>query len=280
MGRLYVSDLDGTLLRPDASLSPYARAQLARLLDDGLAFTVASARSVVSMQNILGDLPLRLPVVEMNGAFVSELATGRHLVAHAIAPDVLDPLYRLLRRRGHLPFLSTFDGHRDRLYYAALANEGMHWYRDDRRAAGDPRLREVDDLAACLAEHVVSLTLIERLPAAQAMADELAREFPGLLATNLFENTYLPGWYWLTIHDRRCTKDQALATLLQRLGGERPHLVVFGDHWNDLGLFRIADTAVAVANAADELKAQADIVIGPHHDDSVVRYLLAHAARP
>ena len=74
---LYISDLDGTLLQGDATLSPYSRQLLNSLLQEGLPFTVASARSIVSMQPILKDVALSLPVIEFNGAFISDLATGR-----------------------------------------------------------------------------------------------------------------------------------------------------------------------------------------------------------
>ena len=49
MNTLYISDLDGTLLTNDARLSEFSRAVLRELIADGLSFSVASARSVVSM---------------------------------------------------------------------------------------------------------------------------------------------------------------------------------------------------------------------------------------
>jgi hydroxymethylpyrimidine pyrophosphatase-like HAD family hydrolase len=55
---LYVSDLDGTLLQSDASLSSVSENALREMLADGLLFTVASARSVVAIQQMLRGLPL------------------------------------------------------------------------------------------------------------------------------------------------------------------------------------------------------------------------------
>ena len=67
---VYISDLDGTLLRNDATLSDYARDRLSQMIRSGLQFTVASARSVVSIRQMLHGLELPLPVIEFNGAFV------------------------------------------------------------------------------------------------------------------------------------------------------------------------------------------------------------------
>ena len=53
MDRLYISDLDGTLLRNDGGISVFSRDTLNSMIADGLPFTVASARSVVSMKMIL-----------------------------------------------------------------------------------------------------------------------------------------------------------------------------------------------------------------------------------
>ena len=42
---------------------------------------------------------------------------------------------------------------------------------------------------------------------------------------------------------------------------------------NDLPLLRMADVAIAVENAVDEVKAEADIIIGPNTSDAVARYI-------
>ena len=61
---LYVTDLDGTLLRSDATLSPYTISTINRLTEQGLAFTYATARSIESARPIAGELNLRLPAID------------------------------------------------------------------------------------------------------------------------------------------------------------------------------------------------------------------------
>ena len=49
--------------------------------------------------------------------------------------------------------------------------------------------------------------------------------------------------------------------------------MVFGDNYNDLSMFRVADEKIAVGNAREAVKDAADQVIGTNAEDGVVRYL-------
>ena len=71
--RIYISDLDGTLLRNDATLSDYSKTKIQQLVRNGVHFSVASARSVVAIQKIFDGVKFHLPVIEFNGAFISDL---------------------------------------------------------------------------------------------------------------------------------------------------------------------------------------------------------------
>lgn len=274
MNAFYVSDLDGTLLWNDATLSDFSEAALRKMLVDGLLFTVASARSVVSMQGVLRGLPLRLPVIELNGAFLSDLATGRHETVNALNFSVAEDVYALALRHGMVPFVSSFDGTEDRVHYAAATNAGMHWYLEDRRRHGDRRQQGMaEDLAASLREQVVCLTVIaEESPLAELQAAVLSAH-GGTVETHLFENQYSPNWFWLTVHDCRATKDQAIRVLAERCGLTGSETVVFGDQSNDLKMFQMADRAVAVSNATEELKRHATAIIGSNEADSVAKFI-------
>ncbi|HXS18701.1 MAG TPA: HAD family hydrolase, partial [Polyangiaceae bacterium] len=137
---LYVSDLDGTLLHSSGELSPRTRRGILALLEQGVALTFATARSHFSVKSVLGQLPLALPIIEFNGAFLTDYASGRHLEVNALPVHVSLPVLEMIRRAGFHPFISSYDGARDRLHYDELINEGMRWYESRRRAAGDPRL--------------------------------------------------------------------------------------------------------------------------------------------
>ena len=271
---LYVSDLDGTLLRSDGRLSPYSVRTLTRLIREGMRFTVASARGCGQIRIALGGLRLPLPVVNQNGAFVSDLATGSHAAVHALSPAIASDLWSLLTDSGCSPFLITFDGGADRLYYndGILRNDGMRRFLHHRQRSQDPRLTRLDDLSDGLDEQVVCLTVIDTLARVGNIHRQVITRHGDAVQVNSYDH-YDSLWYWLTIHAAGATKDQALTKLmrLRNLTGRR--LVVFGDQINDLGLFRLADEAYAVAGAAPELIRHATAVIGSHDEDAVARWL-------
>ena len=122
---LFVSDLDGTLLGPNAVLSDYSRDTLWSLIREGLLFTVATARTVPSIRALLGEVSLPLPVVELNGVYLSDLATGRHLSVNAMTTDVASDVIATLQRRGLSAFVATSADDEDHIYYGDLPNPAM-----------------------------------------------------------------------------------------------------------------------------------------------------------
>lgn len=230
------------------------------------------------MQTILGGLTLPLPVIEMNGAFLSDLTTGRHVVINDLGPDLANAVFDILWTAGHAPFVSTFDGARDRLYHVGVRNDGMRWYLDERARGGDRRVREVDGLRPRLRERVVCFTVIDRRERLEALRARILESLGERVSVRRFENGYFPAWDWLTIQARAATKDRAIATLIESSGLDGAEIVAFGDGDNDVALFRAADRAVAVANASPDLKALAADVIGPSWEDSVVAYIESDAA--
>jgi Cof subfamily protein (haloacid dehalogenase superfamily) len=274
MEKLYVSDLDGTLLRNDATLSDYSAGKLNELLQNGIHFTVASARSISSMQHMLRDIDFNLPVIEFNGAFISDLKTGKHEIINEIDRSIVKEIYSLTKSCQCVPFVSTFNGHEDRLYYDFTINAGMDWYKNDRVAMKDKRLRNCMKLEESFNDHVICFTIIDKRPILEKLRAEIQQTFAETVEIHLFENQYSPGWYWLTVHDYRSTKDQAIELLMERIGIDRKKLIVFGDNSNDIKMFKIANEAIAVENATDELKQYATKIIGTNEEDSVVKFIL------
>ncbi len=67
---LFVSDLDGTLLNKDQVISDYSKRELNRLINTGINFAIATARSPATVSDILDGIDIKTPVVLMNGVII------------------------------------------------------------------------------------------------------------------------------------------------------------------------------------------------------------------
>lgn len=273
--RLFVSDLDGTLLRTDASLSDYARDALNRMIDAGLLFTVASARSAFSMRTILDGLRLPLPVIEHNGAYVTRLWEQEVLVSRPMCRLSGAELIEAGLHHGVTPVVSTraADGQRIYLPTAGL-NGGQRWFWQDRKRAGDHRVRPHADPVALPDETLMGMTFIADQSALHPLSALVTGDaLPSQVMSYFYENNYSPGWHWLTVHAEEATKAHGLRYLCEHLGLPLSQATVFGDEINDLPMFALAGRSVAVDNAVPQVKRASTERIGAHGEDSVVRYL-------
>ena len=82
------------------------------------------------------------------------------------------------------------------------------------------------------------------------------------------------GCYFLTILHKDADKSHGIKSVSEYVDFDLSKLTVFGDNFNDIGMFELAGNSVAVANAQEGVKKLADIIL-PHtnDEDAVAKYL-------
>ena len=264
---LYVSDLDGTLMRNDETLSPYTIRVINELTGKGLAFTYATARSIESALPITKDLRLNLPVITRNGAVLADNTTGKHLEKAVFSAQETKLLTELLPELPKYGFVSCFIGEEmHRLYVEGAHTPELQGYLDyyDK----NPTVRPVAEHSELFSGVPGYVTLI-------GPKEEIAPIYERVRVydrwESLFQKDTYRNEYWLEICPRNCTKAKSILKLKDKYGFAR--LVVFGDGLNDIPMFTAADESYAVANALDELKQYATGIIGSNENDSVAEFL-------
>ena len=272
---IYVCDLDGTLLRSDATLSDFARDGLNLLIDAGVRLTVASARGTAGMRPLLSGVQLQLPVIELNGAFVSELDSGRHVASNVLSAEDACAALRVVLATGVDPVITTWDGNSDRVHFGVRTNDSIAWYVEEKRRYRDPRLMPCDDLLAIAAiEGVAQITTFTLDGEAVALTDRLRDALGEEATVHSAGNFYCPGWAEITVQHRAAQKGAAVPALLEACDARDDTVVACGDHLNDLSLFAVAAHCVAPANAHPEVLEVASEVVGSNDEDGIVRYML------
>ncbi|MEO0896525.1 MAG: HAD hydrolase family protein [Bacteroidota bacterium] len=270
---IFITDLDGTLLRNDSSLSAFSKHGIEAMIEEGTLFTIATARSVTSSKGVLGDLNLSLPIICSNGAYISDLKSSEHRYINSHPKPADEAVLELVLEKGFHPFLGTFDGKQDHLYLGEVANEGIAWYKADREKAKDRRLTTGVDVRIGLQEHVISLNVIDRKGPLEELAAQIEELFPHTFCLYVYENWYDESWFWLSIYHKNATKGAAITTLLDDLSLPEAYVTVFGDNLNDLSMFKMAHKGVAMGNARQEVIEVASEIIATNEEDSVVKYI-------
>ncbi|MBQ7344461.1 MAG: HAD-IIB family hydrolase [Oscillospiraceae bacterium] len=267
MNTLYISDLDGTLLQKDATCSPFTIQTINALVEQGIHFTYATARSIVTAAKVTQGLQLRDPVIVHNGTFLRDPQTGDLVSAIFFGPEFRTVLEDLLQNHIYPIVYSLDQGEEKYRYWVEKMSPGMARFLSTRD--NDPRDTPVHCAQDLFQGDPYYITCIDAPEKLRPFQDKYAH----LLHPIFYQEIY-SGDLWLELMPKTASKSAAALALKKRLGCDR--LVVFGDGKNDIDLFRIADEAYAVANAGPELKALATATIDANHQDAVANWLLAN----
>lgn len=264
---LYATDLDGTLLRPDKSISDETAGIINRLVSEGVLFTYATARSFSSASPLVKKLNLSCPAVTFNGVFVIDPKTGRHIVENVFSAASFKTAVEFFNREKLAPLVYSYIDGRERVSYLEDRLEDVYGYVSTRQ--GDERLRPVISREELFQGTVFYFTLLNPKVDYEVLDEVFSRE--NGFAVNLMPDTYNKDEMWYEIFSRNASKAAALLQVMELTRADR--LVCFGDNTNDLSMIRAADVGVAVSNACAELKKNADKVIGSSQDGAVARFI-------
>lgn len=272
MKTLYVSDLDGTLLGSNERMSDFTNRTINELVKQGMLFSYATARSYVTAHKVTQGLHAQIPMIIYNGAFVRDYVSGEILLS-SYFEDGAEALLRELMKADVYPIVyATFNfcGKFSENFYEKFsympqrATEGMRRFLDTRK--GDERERAVSTVEELLDGDIFYFTCIDEYKKLRTLYERYRERYHCVLSQEM----YTKAWF-LEIMPLATSKARAVMRLKEYLGCDR--VVAFGDSYNDMDMFQIADEAYAVENAVEELKAVATGIIASNDDDGVAHFL-------
>ena len=271
---LYISDLDGTLLHPSGTVSANTQQILTKLIRNGLHFTVATARTPLSALPLLSEIPIRDPMILMNGAlcYVPEKkAFSDPIVFEKVS---LEKLAEAENASGMEGMLFSVDQGILTVNLGDVKSCMWDGYFSMEKVAHVQAIRQ-DVISASAADllqkGVVYGLYMDNEP---TKLDILFEYLNGSgLTVDYYKDKYTENRWCLEICSRNATKGNALNRLKQQ---GYDYLIGFGDSWNDVPLFQACDEGYAVANASDELKQLATAVILSNAEDGVAAHILHH----
>jgi len=269
MSSIYITDLDHTFLRSDLSISDFTADTWNKKIETSI-MTIATARSFQKSQELLSKIHISAPMILLDGAII--ITPERKLIdLKTLDKELGDAIVEVGMQFDIDPFII---GVKDKelneafLYPRKLNDyqrDVLKGYKDDPRMQFNPSNRTMEQNLK-----IVYFGYEEQL---RPLYDEMRKVFGDAIEAKLSPEKY-GGGYFLTLLHPEGDKAHALAKVMEYLERDSSDMTVFGDSVNDIGMFKLAGTSVAVSNALDEVKEVANIVL-PHSndEDGVARYL-------
>lgn len=263
---LYVTDLDGTLLRSDMTLSEKSVSTLNRLMSNGILFTYATARSWNSAHPLVNALKLSIPAVTFNGVFIVDPKNGEHIIENIFSEESLELAEDYFIANKLAPLVYSYIDGRERVSYLSSRLDDVRGYVEAKKA--DKRLRPVRSYRELFKGRVFYFTLFNPKLELSEMDAVFSRG-------NGFSRSFMKDTYddsmWYEIFSSEADKARAVLKVKELLHADE--LVCFGDNNNDMSMILAADCGIAVDNACEELKKNADIIIKANDENAVAEYI-------
>jgi len=248
--RLVALDLDGTTLNPLHELNPATIEAVRAVTARGIQIVLASGRLPHSILPFARRLGLEGFHIGLNGGVSFDLeGTLRHM--HLLSADQLALACEVFLAEGLEPLVFGATG----LWAPRATAEVDFLFR-----SGEPQARFYDPQRLDQIEDPIKVVAV-LVPGSgdRRLADLVAERLHAVRSGPIFFEFMPPG----------VTKGAALQEYLTDLGLEKEEVMAIGDSENDASFRDAAGFFVAMGNAVDELKAQADALTQSNTADGV-----------
>ena len=260
--KLIAMDLDGTLLNDQKIITEKTKAALMAAQKRGIRLALASARpspGLFKERDILRLQDHQGILMSYNGGRIVDAATGNVLFETSMD---LDQTKQVLRRLEELPVTPILD---DGVQFYVADKNG---YKVDYECKNNQMTcTEVGNLADFLTFAPIKILMSvqpEELPQVQQQIAAFLPEDLTVVQTAAF---------YLEVIPKIINKGQGIRDICTVLGIAPAQVISFGDAANDIPMLREAGMGVAMGNAADAVKAAADMVTLSNNDDGIAAAL-------
>ncbi len=269
MSQLFLTDLDHTFLRDDLSISTQSKISWNSMAKNHI-MGIATARTYKKSEQFLEGLYINAPMILLDGSFIvspEKKILDMKILSKKIGDEIIDCGAKL----GIYPFVLALKD--ENLNEAFLYPQKMNSQQKEllTRYVKDDNLQECSNIKAM--DDNFKLVYFGEKKQLEELQDNLKTIFKDEIKYILAPEAYL-GCYFLTLLHKDADKAHGLQKVHEIMEIDYKDFTVFGDNLNDIGMFNLAHTSVAVANAHEEVKKIATFISDyNNNEDAVAKYL-------
>ena len=259
--KMLVLDIDGTLTNSKKEITPATKKAIRKIQDEGHIVVIASGRPTPGTAKVANELQLDQTggyVLSYNGARITDWKTKEIIYQNTLDSQVPSILYN----------------------YASQNDLGLVTYQEQNVVTGtrhddymvlEARINEipildVDNFPEFVTFDVNKCLLTAPINVAKEHEDAIAELLPNA-------NVCRSEPFFIEVMPQGVDKATSIDRLVQFLKLKQEHTICCGDGFNDLSMIQYAGVGVAMENAQDEVKAQADFITKSNDEDGIVHVI-------
>ena len=267
---LYVSDLDGTLLNTDKQITTYSKNELNKIIDKGIHFTIASARTPATVVEMLDGINLKLPITLMNGVLIYDVKKEKYIDIKEIEQEVVETIIDIFDKFNKQVFIYAIKDNHLFVYHKKLENNYEKQYFKERCNRKLKTFIEVDNYKEAIKDSkVINFVILDDLEKVDKIHNEV-KTLEGIIA-EYHKDIYGTGHYFYEIYSEKASKANGIKFLQRYVDTKK--IISFGDNLNDVPMFEISNECYAMGNSVETLKKIATATIGDNNSDAVVKFI-------
>jgi Cof subfamily protein (haloacid dehalogenase superfamily) len=253
---LVVSDVDGTLLTHDKTLTDGAKAAVQRLHQAGIGFTLTSSRPTIGMRFLIAPLAIALPIGAFNGSSIVDPQL-KPIEQHFIPAPAAARSLAVLDEFGVDSWLFTNESWLVRRPDGPYVAHEAHGIKTDPTIVSDftPYLTSTCKIVGASADPVLLQT-----------CETAMQKAVGTQATAVRSQSY-----YLDVTAPSCDKGTFVQWIANRLDISTDAVATIGDMENDLPMFRTSGLSIAMGNASDAIQKKSTFVTASNENEGFAK---------
>ncbi|MGH7125673.1 MAG: Cof-type HAD-IIB family hydrolase [Stellaceae bacterium] len=251
-----ITDVDGTLLTEDKVLTPRAQAAVRRLHDAGIRFAITSGRPPRGMAMLFDELALDTPVAGFNGGLFVRRDLSI-LEQKTLPPEIARQALQLIRAHGLDAWIYCGND------WLITKRDAPHVAREAWTVKFEPTVvPNFDDRLDTVAKIVGVSDDHDRMRRCETDAQTA-------IGSRATVNRSQP--YYLDVTHKDANKGAVVDYLARDLAVPREEIATIGDSPNDTLMFKRSGLSIAMGNASDQVKAQAQVTTESYADEGFAK---------
>ena len=259
--KMIVLDLDGTLTNNKKEITPRTKEALMKAQAKGVKIVLASGRPTYGIMPLAEELELKKNggfILAFNGGKIIDCLDCRTIFEQKLDETLVPLLYHAAKEAGMQ--ILTYQG--EGIAAIAATDKNDKYVQEEARINKMP-VEEYDDFLQQLVYPVNKCLIVGDPAPLHQLEIKLKKELEGRM------DVYRSADYFLECVPLGIDKARSLDRLITTLGITKEEVIACGDGYNDLSMINFSGLGVAMSNAADDIKAQADYVTLSNEEDGI-----------